>query len=165
MAGYSGTPLAKKLGFKEGFRAALLSAPPGFQRELDPLPNDVRIIAGTLPGGLDLILLFVQSQQTLRKEFPRLQRQLAENGMLWIAWPKKASGVSTDLSENNVRGIGLDAGLVDVTVCAVNDIWSGLKFVYRSEGPLSRRQQTVAHYPTCIDIVILLRDFVFFSAT
>jgi hypothetical protein len=85
MAGYSGTPLAKKLGFKEGFRAALLSAPPGFQRELDPLPNDVRIIAGTLPGGLDLILLFVQSQQTLRKEFPRLQRQLAENGMLWIA--------------------------------------------------------------------------------
>lgn len=131
MAGYSGTPLVKKLGFKEGFRVALVNSPPGFQRELDPLPNDVQIIAGLLPKGLDLILLFVESQQTLKKEFPRMRRKLAENGMLWIAWPKKASGMLTDLSDNSVREIGLKAGLVDVKVCAVNDVWSGLKFVYR----------------------------------
>jgi hypothetical protein len=131
MAGYSGTPLVKKLGFKEGFRAALINPPKGFHNELGPLPNDVRIVAGPLPKGLDLILLFAESQQTLKKEFPRLAQKLAENGMLWIGWPKKASGMPTDLSENLIRQIGLDAGLVDVKVCAVNDVWSGLKFVYR----------------------------------
>lgn len=131
MAGYSGTPLVKKLGFKEGFRAALVNPPQGFQSELVPLPNDVKIITGPLPKRLDLILLFVESQQALKKEFPRLARKLADNGMLWIAWPKKASGIATDLSDNSVRHIGLDAGLVDVKVCAVNDVWSGLKFVYR----------------------------------
>lgn len=131
MAGYSATPLVKKLGFKEGFRAAVVNPPPGFQRELEPLPEDVQIIAVSLPKGLDLILLFVETQQQLENELPRLQRKLAQNGMLWIAWPKRASGVPTDLSENIIRSIGLDAGLVDVKVCAVNDIWSGLKFVYR----------------------------------
>jgi hypothetical protein len=131
MAGYSGTPLVKKLGFKKGFCAALVNPPKGFQSELRALPNDVKIVAGPLPKRLDLILLFADSPQTLKKEFPRLAQKLAENGMLWIAWPKKASGVPTDLSENLVRQIGLDAGLVDVKVCAVNDIWSGLKFVYR----------------------------------
>ncbi|HEV7797371.1 MAG TPA: hypothetical protein VGO73_04390 [Pyrinomonadaceae bacterium] len=131
MAGYSGTPLAKKLGFREDFRVALANPPPEFQRELDPLPNDVQIIAGPLTKGLDLILFFAESQQTLKKEFPGLRRKLAENGMLWIAWPKKASGVATDLSENSIRCIGLNAGLVDVKVCAINDVWSGLKFVYR----------------------------------
>jgi alkylation response protein AidB-like acyl-CoA dehydrogenase len=131
MAGYSGTPLVKKLGFKEGFRAALVNPPKGFQSELDPLPADVKLQAGPLPKHLDLVLLFVESQQTLKKEFPKLARKLADNGMLWIAWPKKSSGVPTDLSDNSVRCIGLNAGLVDVKVCAVNDVWSGLKFVYR----------------------------------
>jgi len=138
MAGYSGTPLVKKLGFKEGFRVGLVNPPKGFQRELSPLPNNVKIMVGRIPKSLDLILLFADSQQTLRKEFPRLARKLAENGMLWIAWPKKASGVATDLSDNTVRQIGLDAGLVDVKVCAVNDIWSGLKFVYRLKDRKSR---------------------------
>lgn len=133
MAGYSGTPLVKKLGFKEGFRAALVNSPKGFQKELAPLPNDVIISEGKLPKPLDLIILFVDSQNTLRTEFPRLARKLSQNGMLWIAWPKKTSGVATDLSDNSVRQIGLDAGLVDVKVCAVNDVWSGLKFVYRLE--------------------------------
>jgi hypothetical protein len=131
MAGYSGTPLVKKLGFKEGFRAALVNPPKNFQRELDPLPDSVTLFDGTLPKGLDLILLFVDSQKTLAKEFPRLAKKLFPSGMLWIAWPKKASGMNTDLSDNTVRHIGLDAGLVDVKVCAVNDVWSGLKFVYR----------------------------------
>jgi hypothetical protein len=138
MAGYSGTPLVKKLGFKERFRAALVNPPRNFQRELDPLPQDVTIFSGTLPKDLDLILLFTVSQETLVKEFPRLAKKLLQNGMLWIAWPKKASGLSTDLSENIVRRIGLEAGLVDVRICAVNDVWSGLKFVYRLKDRILR---------------------------
>lgn len=138
MAGYSGTPLVKKLGAKVGFRVGLVNSPKGFAKELTPLPSDVKIMEGRLPNSLDLILLFVESQNTLTKEFTRMAMKLVANGMLWIAWPKKASGVATDLSENVVRQIGLDAGLVDVKVCAVNDIWSGLKFVYRLKDRQSR---------------------------
>jgi hypothetical protein len=133
MAGYSGTPLAKKLGFKEGFRAGLVNRPRGFQKELGSLPPGVEVFLAPLPKPLDLIIFFADSQQMLKREFSRLARKLEKNGMLWIAWPKKASGVATDLSDNSVRQIGLDAGLVDVKVCAVNEIWSGLKFVYRLE--------------------------------
>jgi hypothetical protein len=131
MAGYSGTPLVKKLGFKEGFRAALVNPPSSFEDELEPLPDNVRLVAGSQAKDLDLILFFVESQKRLRKDFPKLARRLAQNGMLWIAWPKRASSVPTDLSDNTVRLIGLEAGLVDVKVCAVNEVWSGLKFVYR----------------------------------
>jgi hypothetical protein len=131
MAGYSGTPLVKKLGFKEGFDTGLLNPPNGFHKELTLLPNNVAISIGSLTKPLDLIILFSDSQKMLKSEFPKAARKLAKNGMLWIAWPKKASGVSTDLTENSVRQIGLDAGLVDVKVCAINDVWSGLKFVYR----------------------------------
>ena len=130
MAGYSGTPLAKKLGFKEGFRAGFVNPPKGFQEELGGLPDAVEI-SETLRKPLDLILLFTDSQRELKKQFPKLAQKLASNGMLWVSWPKKASGLTTDLSENTIRDIGLAAGLVDVKVCAVNDIWSGLKFVYR----------------------------------
>ena len=133
MAGYSGTPLAKKLGFKQGFRTGLVSPPNGFQKELAPLPNDVSLSVGGLVKPLDLIILFADSQKRLKTEFLKLARKLTQNGMLWIAWPKKASGVTTDLSENLIRDIGLGAGLVDVKVCAINDVWSGLKFVYRLE--------------------------------
>ncbi len=139
MAGYSGTPLVKKLGFKEGFRVGLVNPPPGFKKELNPLPDDIKIIVGNLPKPLDLILLFADSQKTLKREFPKAALKLTEKGMLWIAWPKKASGVVTDLSDNSVRQIGLAAGLVDVKVCAVNDIWSGLKFVYRLQDRMSRQ--------------------------
>ena len=131
MAGYSGTPLVKKLGFKEGFRAGFVNPPKGFQKELAPLPNGVGISVDSLTKPLDLIILFADSEKMLKREFSRLARKLTQSGMLWIAWPKKASGVSTDLSENIIRDIGLDAGLVDVKVCAVNEVWSGLKFVYR----------------------------------
>lgn len=130
MAGYSGTPLAKKLGFKEGFRAGFVNPPKDFQKELGSLPDAVEICE-TLRKPLDLILLFADSQRELKKQFPKLAQKLASNGMLWVSWPKKASGIATDLSENTIRDIGLAAGLVDVKVCAVNDIWSGLKFVYR----------------------------------
>lgn len=131
MAGYSGTPLAKKLGFKEGFRAGFVNPPKGFRKELGDLPANVEICVVTLRKPLDLIVLFTDSQRILKSEFPRLAQKLAGNGMLWISWPKKSSGVVTDLSDNIVREIGLAAGLVDVKVCAINDIWSGLKFVYR----------------------------------
>jgi hypothetical protein len=129
MAGYSGTPLAKKLGIKDGFWICLVNAPKDFEHELD-LPAGVRILSPQSKG-LDLVLLFTKTQRELKKDFRRLAEKLRANGMLWVAWPKKASGVATDLSDNAVRQIGLDSGLVDVKVCAVNDVWSGLKFVYR----------------------------------
>jgi len=138
MAGYSGTPLAKKLGFKEGFRAGLVNPPKGFQTELSPIPADVSISVGKLTKPLDLIILFTDSQRVLKKDFAMLAGKLSSNGMLWVAWPKKASGVATDVSENIVRDIGLQSGLVDVKVCAVNDVWSGLKFVYRLADRKSR---------------------------
>lgn len=130
MAGYSETPLAKKLGIKGGFQVAIIGAPPGFRGELAGLPDGVKFVASTATS-LDLILYFVKSQRDLIERFPLLASRLAPAGMLWIAWPKKASGVKTDLSDNSVRQIGLDAGLVDVKVCAVNETWSGLKFVIR----------------------------------
>jgi len=130
MAGYSGTPLVKKLGIKEGFRVALVGAPNGFRSELLDLPARVHFVT-SVTVELDLILFFATTQLELTRNFPRLAAKLTPTGMLWIAWPKKASGVASDLSDNAVREIGLDAGLVDVKVCAVNEIWSGLKFVIR----------------------------------
>jgi hypothetical protein len=138
MAGYSGTPLVRKLGIKEGFRLGFVNPPKGFKNELGELPNDVKISVQPLPKPLDLIIFFADSQQKLKASFPDLAKKLTDKGMLWIAWPKKASGVMTDLSDNSVRHIGLAAGLVDVKVCAVNDIWSGLKFVYRLQDRKSR---------------------------
>lgn len=138
MAGYSGTPLVKKLGIKEHFRVGFVNPPKGFQKELGSLPGGVNISTASLPKPLDLIILFTNSQRTLKTEFPKLAQKLSANGMLWVAWPKKASGVATDLTGNDVRQIGLDAGLVDVKVCAVNEIWSGLKFVYRLKDRTSR---------------------------
>jgi len=129
MAGYSGTPLAKKLGIKDGFRVYFVNPPNEFDQELE-LPADIRIILAKVEP-LDLVLLFTKSEEKLRKEFPLLAQKLRANGMLWVSWPKKASGVATDLNENTVRRIGLEAGLVDVKICAVSDVWSGLKFVYR----------------------------------
>jgi hypothetical protein len=131
MAGYSETPLAKKLGIKEGCRVGLVNSPKGFQKELGSLPANVRISVADLRKPLDLIILFTDSQRMLKTEFPILAEKLNVNGMLWIAWPKKSSGVSTDLSFDIVQQTGLQAGLVDVKICAVNEIWSGLKFVYR----------------------------------
>jgi hypothetical protein len=130
MAGYSGTPLLKKLGIKDEFRVAFVNAPKDFQKVLGPLPASVRTLSrATKP--LDFVLLFTKSAAALETEFARFAQMLAPNGMLWVAWPKKASGVLTDLSENDIRKIGLGAGLVDVKVCAIDDVWSGLKFVYR----------------------------------
>ena len=137
MAGYSGTPLAKKLGIKEGSRIALVNAPKDFQSELGELPDGVKFLKPATKS-LDIILFFVLSEKTLR-DFAKLADRLTANGMIWIAWPKKSSGVTTDLSFERVQRIGLDAGLVDVKICAVDETWSGLKFVYRLKDRSSRK--------------------------
>ena len=130
MAGYSGTPLAKKIGIKEGSRVALVNAPKDFQFDPKELPDSVDFIKGSAKS-LDIVLYFVTAERALLKDFSKLAARLTANGMIWIAWPKKSSGVATDLTFDRVQRIGLDAGLVDVKICAVDDTWSGLKFVYR----------------------------------
>jgi len=130
MAGYSGTPLVKKLGIKENFQVALIDAPENFVDQLEPLPANIKIV-DRAQRSMDLILFFTKSASMLEKKFLKLAQSLKPDGMLWISWPKKTSGVVTDLTENIVRDIGLHAGLVDVKVCAVDEVWSGLKFVYR----------------------------------
>lgn len=130
MAGYSGKPLVEKLGVKSGMRCIFLNAPENYSKTLGPLPQNVMVIT-KLQGSFDFIQAFHTEKKNLGKRFPLLKKRLASNGMLWISWPKGASGVTTDLNENVVREMGLDIGLVDVKVCAVDEIWSGLKFVYR----------------------------------
>ena len=130
MAGYSSTPLPKKLGIKEGSRVGLVNAPKNFRDELGELPDGVEFVK-RLTDSLDIIIFFVLSERELAIDFARLAGKLKKNGMIWIAWPKKSSGVKTDLSFEPVQRIGLDAGLVDVKICAIDETWSGLKFVYR----------------------------------
>jgi hypothetical protein len=125
--GYSGTPLVRKLGIKEGSRFQFVSAPRTFRALLGQLPKATAVDE----GALDFAILFVKSQAALAKGFPDLRDRLVSNGMLWVSWPKRASGVATDLNEGIVRDYGLGAGLVDVKVCAIDDTWSGLKFVRR----------------------------------
>jgi len=130
MPGYSGTPLPKKLGIKDGFHFTLIDAPTDVIAELKPsLQKCTAARDGKIP--IDFAILFTKSAAELRKEFQKIAKNLSPAGMLWISWPKQSSGVATDLNENIVREIGLAAGLVDVKVCAVTDVWSGLKFVRR----------------------------------
>jgi Protein of unknown function (DUF3052) len=131
MPGYSGTPLPKKLGIKEGFRVQLANAPPDVCAELRESLTGCDLAEPQRRSTLDFAMIFTKSRAELSKEFSRISKLLAPAGMLWISWPKKSSGVATDLDGNVVRGIGLDAGLVDVKVCAVTEVWSGLKFVRR----------------------------------
>jgi hypothetical protein len=128
MAGYSGTPLPKKLGIKEQFRVAMFDLPADVKSELQSSLAGCDVVKD---APLDFAMIFVKTAAELKKQFPLFAKRLAPAGILWISWPKKASGVATDLTENEVRKVGLDAGLVDVKVCAVNEIWSGLKFVIR----------------------------------
>jgi hypothetical protein len=132
LEGYSGTPLVRKLGIKPGFTVALVAAPPGFRRELVGLPGDVRLV--TRAGGTpDLVLWFVRTRRDLNRRVGRIGGLIGTGigAGLWIAWPKKASGVSTDVTGDVVRGAGLAHGLVDYKVCAINETWSGLKFARR----------------------------------
>ncbi len=129
-AGYSGTPLVKKLGYAAGQRVLLRAAPDNYHGLIGELPPSVTIVPRAA-APLDLVHAFFERAAPLRQRFPALARALAPSGMLWISWPKRTSGVVTDLTEDVVRRIGLDNGLVDVKVCAVDDVWSALKFVRR----------------------------------
>lgn len=126
-AGYSGTPLPKKLGIKADGRSLLVGSPKDVAEELG-------LARSALPPSaqnLDFVLLFTKTEADLKKHFANLAAKLQPAGMLWVSWPKKVSGVPTDLTEDVVRKVGVAAGLVDVKVCAIDEIWSGLKFVYR----------------------------------
>ena len=137
MAGYSGTVLAKKLGITPGARVALVRAPEGFERALRPLPEGVRVRTQAR-GAQDVVLFFATRRAELERRFDGLAHAIAPAGGLWIAWPKQTACVATDLREGIVRELGLDHGLVDNKVCAVDDTWSALRFVYRSNDRLLR---------------------------
>ena len=130
MPAYSSTPLAQKLGFKDGTRYLLVGAPRDFRRELPTLPPTARAVAPRAAAA-DLIVFFAPDLQTLTTRVGGLIEKLPPDGMLWIAWPKLTSGVPTDLRESVVREILLKTGLVDIKVCSINETWSGLKFVRR----------------------------------
>lgn len=130
MAGYSGRPLVAKLGIKAGTRIAIVNAPRGYRRTLGTLPPGVTVAAAAR-GSLPFIQFFTTSRRILESKFPALARALTPAGALWVSWPKKASGVPTDVTEDVVRSIALAGGLVDVKVAAVDDTWSGLKLVRR----------------------------------
>jgi hypothetical protein len=130
MAGYSGTPLAKKLGIKEGATVGLLGAPDGFEGLLEGLPDDV-VLRRRAQGKLDVVVSFQTRRADLEKRLPAILRAMTTDGGLWVAWPKKASGVATDMTEDTVRDVALPLGLVDNKVCAIDDTWSGLRVVWR----------------------------------
>ena len=130
MAGYSGTPLAQKLGIKAVHRVAVLGAPAGF--EIAGLPPEVAVRT-TRRGVADVIVSFHTVRADLARRLPALQRGLHVDGGVWIAWPKRASGVETDITEDVVRELALPLGLVDVKVCAIDDTWSGLRLCLRKE--------------------------------
>jgi hypothetical protein len=129
-AGYSGTPPAKKLGVKEGHVLALVAAPEGWS--VPDLPSGVRT-RSSLRGKFDVAVVFVRSAAELRRRVPSLDRALADEAALWIAWPRKAAGHQSDVTEDLLRELVLPTGLVDVKVAAIDEDWSGLKFVRRKE--------------------------------
>jgi hypothetical protein len=128
----SSTPLPKKLGFKPGIRAALLEAPDAFEQTLGDLPDGVDV-ASVLDGERDLVVTFVTRRADLEAQLDALRAAIAPDGMVWVAWPKRAARVPTDVTEEVVREVALPAGLVDVKVCAIDATWSGLKLVIRKE--------------------------------
>ena len=132
VAGYSGTPLPKKLGLKDGGTMVLLNAPIGIEKLLMPLPAGARLTS-KLAASNDLVVLFCKDLAALKKSLPATSKKLHANGSLWISWPKKTSKLYVDLSEDGIRTLALPTGLVDVKVCAVNEDWSGLKLMVRKE--------------------------------
>jgi hypothetical protein len=137
-AGYSGTPLARKLGIKEGHAVALLGAPDGFEATLEGLPDAVTLRTGAR-GTNDVLVSFHTERSNLEKRLPTLLGAMDVDGGLWVAWPKKASGVPTDITEDTVREVALPLGLVDNKVCAIDETWSGLRVVWRKELRAGRR--------------------------
>ena len=144
-AGYSGTPLARKLGIKPDAVVGLLAAPPGIEELLAPLPDGVAI-QRRAQGRLDVIVLFATRRAALERRFGQAVEALTDDGGLWVAWPKKSSKVPTDLDFDGVQRLGLDSGLVDNKICAIDQVWTALRFVVRlADRPArqaARRQAT-----------------------
>ena len=132
MSGYSWTPLAKKLGIKPGFRIKTFKPPSNYPALLAPLPDDVVIASAARPP-VDLWHLFARSRKELATKLPECRKQIRPDGMIWVSWPKKASRVDTDLTEDVIREVAFPLQLVDIKVCAVDETWSGLKLVIRRE--------------------------------
>jgi hypothetical protein len=141
-AGYSGTPLARKLGIKPGSVVALAAAPPDWA--IDGLPDGV-VVRPSLRGRPDIVVAFARSLQDLNRRLPALEGSLPDDGALWLAWPRKAAGHDSDITENALRDLVLPTGLVDVKVAALSEDWSGLKFVRRKELRGGRSPTTARH--------------------
>ena len=137
MAGYSGTPLAQKLGIKAGQTVVTINAPANYKKLLSPLPERVAFTT-EVEKEASFIHLFAAERKALQKELKRLRKLIADAGVLWVSWPKKSSGVKTDITEDVIREVCLPLGFVDVKVCAVDETWSGLKLMIRRE---NRREQ------------------------
>lgn len=132
MAGYSGTPLAKKLGIKEGYRVRTSGAPTDYLELVNPLPPNVTI-SSSISKKIDVWHIFTKSSSELESKLPTLMGAIQPDGTIWVSWPKKSSGVPSTATEDSIREIALPLGLVDVKVCAIDEIWSGLKLVVRKE--------------------------------
>jgi len=130
MAGYSKTPLAKKLGIKPGFQIKLVNAPEHYFELFTDMPEDIGINSNK-KGGYDLVHFFTKSGSELHRVLPGLKREIVQNGIIWVSWPKKSAKVVCDITEQDVRDTALKIGLVDIKVCAVDEVWSGLKLVIR----------------------------------
>jgi hypothetical protein len=132
MPGYSGTPLAKKLGIKAGSRVYVENEPVNYLQMVEPLPNDV-VFARRLSGKIDMIHFFSDKAEEIAGKLAMYMDRIVQNGAIWVSWPKKTAKVPTDVTEDVVRALALPLGLVDVKVCAVDETWSGLKLVIRVE--------------------------------
>lgn len=133
MAGYSGTPLLKKLGIKPGYAILLVNVPDNYQKALGPLPEGAQFVDSNHTEPLRFIHIFCMNEEELHNFVPPLKERLAKDGSLWVSWIKKSSVLQTNITGNEVRSLGLQLGLVDVKVCAVDEDWSALKFMYRKE--------------------------------
>lgn len=138
--GYSGTPLGKKLGIQAGFKIMLINPPEAYLQWLDPLPDGVEWLQQQKERA-DMIHFFTKEESELQVLLPQLRKQITANGSIWVSWPKKASKVSTDVTEDVIRNLALAIGLVDVKVCAVSEAWSGLKLVI----PVKLREGIITH--------------------
>lgn len=132
MAGYSGTPLAKKLGIKEGYRVRTSGAPGDYLDLVNPVPPNVTI-SSRISTRIDIWHLFTKSLTELQSKLPTLMRAVQPDGTIWVSWPKRSSGVPSTVTEDSIRKVALPLGLVDVKVCAIDETWSGLKLVVRKE--------------------------------
>lgn len=132
MAGYSTTPLVKKLGIRAGHRVKPVNAPGDYASLVAPLPDGVQV-SSRLRGDIDVCHVFTKNAAELARRLPALIASIRQDGCIWVSWPKRASGVPSDVTEDTVRDVALPLGLVDIKVCAVDEVWSGLKLVIRRE--------------------------------